>query len=129
MLYFDTSALAKLCSPEPETVPLGRWLQDHPGEWVTSALTRLELTRAVARADSSLLARVPIVLNRCHQLELDERILVDAGVVKPVGLRSLDAIHLATALELTADLEAVVSYDNRLREAAEANGLGVAAPS
>jgi predicted nucleic acid-binding protein len=46
-----------------------------------------------------------------------------------VGLRSLDAIHLVTALELTADLEAVVSYDSRLREAAEANGLGVAAPS
>jgi uncharacterized protein len=96
---------------------------------VTSALTEVELTRAVARADASALAHVPGVLARCDRLDIDERVRADAAVLTPAELRSLDAIHLATAVELIADLEAFVTYDKRPGESGEAAGLAVAAPS
>jgi predicted nucleic acid-binding protein len=61
--------------------------------------------------------------------DLDAGILEAAASVQPVGLRTLDAIHLATALSLRDDLAAVVSYDRRLAEAALAAGLPVVSPS
>lgn len=129
MHYLDTSALFKLCCPERESAALDEWLDEHPGAWVTSALSQVELTRAVARTHSSALARVPIVLAQCERLAIDERLGADASVVPPPELRSLDAIHLATALELAADLETLVTYDVRLAKAAQVNGLQVAAPT
>ena len=50
------------------------------------------------------------------------------GRLDPVGLRSLDAVHLATALDLGDDLEGLVTYDDRLADAATANGVPVVAP-
>lgn len=129
MLYLDTSALMKLCHLEAETAALHRWLAAHPGDWVTSALTEVELTRAVARADASALAHVPGVLARCDRLDIDERVRADAAVLTPTELRSLDAIHLATALELITGLEAFITYDKRLGDSAEAAGLIVTAPA
>lgn len=129
MNYLDSSALFKLCCLERESSALRAWLDDDGGSWVTSTLSQIELTRAVARTHSSELARVPIVLARCEQLAIDNRVSADASVVAPPELRSLDAIHLATALELSADLTALVTYDPRLAEAAKANGLQVAAPA
>jgi uncharacterized protein len=127
--YLDASALFKLCCPERESAALDDWLDEHPGAWITSALSQVELTRAVARTHSSALGRVPIVLARCDQLEIDGRVGADASVVAPPELRSLDAIHLATALQMSADLETLITYDIRLADAAKANGLRVAAPS
>lgn len=129
MLYLDTSALMKLCHLEAESAALYRWLAAHSGDWVTSALTEVELTRAISRADAAALAHVPGVLARCDRLDIDERVRADAAVLTPPELRTLDAIHLATALELAADLEAVITYDKRLAESAEAAGLTVAAPA
>ena len=129
MLYLDASALFKLCCPERESPALHEWLANHPGAWVTSTLSQVELTRAVTRTHSQALARVPIVLAKCDRLDIDDRVSADASVVAPPQLRSLDAIHLATALELTADLKALITYDIRLAEAAKVNGLQVAAPT
>lgn len=129
MLYLDTSALAKLCHHEAESDALKRWLDQHPGDWVTSALTEVELARAAARLSASALAHVPGVLAQCDRLEIDERIRADAAVLTPAEARSLDAIHLATALELTADLAAFLTYDKRLGEAARASGLTVTTPA
>lgn len=128
MLYLDTSALVKLCRIEAESAVLWRWLATRPGDWVTSALTEVELTRAIARADPPALAQVPAVLARCDRLEIDERVRADAAVLTPVELRSLDAIHLATALELAPGLAGFVTYDKRLADSAEAAGLTVVSP-
>lgn len=129
MLYLDTSALMKLCHLEAGSATLQRWLAAHPGEWVTSALTEVELTRAIARANASALAHVPLVLARCDRLDIDERVRADAAVLTPTELRSLDAIHLATAVEFVSDLEAFITYDKRLGESAAAAGLTVVAPA
>ncbi len=129
MLYLDTSALLKLCRREAESVALTGWLFDHPSDWVTSALTEIELNRAVARVDAAALVHVPGVLARCDRLEIDARIRADAAELAPPELRSLDAIHLATALELSNDLAALLTYDIRLGKAAESMGLVVKAPA
>lgn len=125
----DTSALVKLCRLEAETKALLEWLLDNPGDWVTSALTEVELPRAVGRADPAALAHVPGVLARCDRLDIDERVRAEAAVLSPPELRTLDAIHLATALELGRDLSAFVVYDGRLAVAARSTGLAVKSPS
>lgn len=68
------------------------------------------------------------MLARCDRLEIDERVRADAAVLTPVELRGLDAIHLATALELTPGLTGFVTYDKRLADSAEAVGLKVMSP-
>ena len=70
------------------------------------------------------------MLERLDQIRVDVRVLDDAGrLVVPTRLRSLDAIHLATARRLGAELRVVVTYDERMSAAATALGLTVAAPS
>ncbi|WP_026876334.1 type II toxin-antitoxin system VapC family toxin [Jiangella gansuensis] len=129
MLYLDTSALVKLCRIEVETKALIDWLAKAPGDWVTSGLSEVELTRAISLADPAALTHVPGVLAQCDRLELDRQVRADAAALRPPALRTLDALHLATALELAPDLEAFVTYDERLAAAVRGNGLAVVAPS
>nr|WP_222850962.1 type II toxin-antitoxin system VapC family toxin [Phytoactinopolyspora mesophila] len=124
----DTSTLVKLCRVESETRALRDWLAETGVDWVTSTLTEVELPRAVARVDAAALAHVPGVLARCDRFDIDERVRADAAVLLPPELRTLDAIHLATALELADELVAFLAYDMRLIEAARANGLPVESP-
>lgn len=130
MLYLDTSALVKLVHPETETDALVRWLNERPDlPWVASALVEVELVRAVRIAEPTDLAHVPAVLARVDMVEIDGIVRANAAAASPATARSLDAIHLATALELAADLTALVTYDKRLGEAAVAAGLTWVAPS
>jgi predicted nucleic acid-binding protein len=129
LLYLDTSAIVKLVLPEPETEELLHLLSDRP-ERVTSGLARVELFRAVRRTggDGAVFQRAGEVLARLGLIEIGTTILDAAAHLEPRRLRSLDAIHLATALSLGHDLEAITTYDSRLAVAAEANGLNVLAP-
>ena len=119
LLYLDSSALVKLVAPEPETPALLSLLEPRP-EVVSSALARVEVLRAVARAGGKKrdLARARRVLSRVALVAVDDPILEAAATLDPVDLRSLDAIHLATALSLRSEAEAIVSYDDRLNTAA-----------
>lgn len=129
LLYLDTSAIVKLVLPEPETEELLRLLSDRP-ERVTSALARVEVLRAVRRAgeDGAVFRRAEEVLARLGLIEIGPAILNAAARLDPRRLRSLDAIHLATALSLGEHLGGISTYDSRLAEAAEANGVEVLAP-
>lgn len=129
LLYLDTSAIVKLVLPEPETEELLRLLSDRP-ERVTSALARVEVLRAVRRAgeDGAVFRRAEEVLARLGLIEIGPAILNAAARLEPRRLRSLDAIHLATALSLGEHLGGISTYDSRLAEAAEANGVEVLAP-
>lgn len=130
MLYLDTSALVKLVHLEAETAALERWLAQRPAApLVASVLVEVELVRAVRIADPADLVHVPGVLASLDLLEIDVVVRANAAAITPPTVRSLDALHLATALELAADLEALVTYDKRLGEAAEAAGLAWAAPA
>ena len=129
MLYLDSSAIVKLVLPEPESLGLRDFLagdDDH----VSSALARVEVLRTVRRVDSAenTLRDAEQVLERVSFVDLNEPLLADAASLKPPSLRSLDAIHLATALSLDG-LDALVTYDRRLRDAATDAGLTVASPA
>lgn len=127
--YFDASALVKLVVHERETPTLRGWLRAHGGPWTTSLLGQTELLRAVRRADPQLLGAAPEVLRRLHLLSTPASAFRIAGLLDPPELRSLDAVHLATALQLADELTAFVSYDQRLADAASQLGLPVAAPA
>ena len=127
--YLDTSAAVKLAIREPETQALRRVLRGWPRR-ASSSLLRLELMRAVARTGRpGAVAQARRELTDIQLVRIDDEMLDRAIGLQPARLRSLDAIHLATALALGGDLAAVVTYDARMAEAALALGLPVSAPS
>ena len=126
--YLDSSALVKLAVEEPESSALRRYLRRR-GPLVSSALAKTEVRRALLPFGDAGLRAGQEVLARVELVRVNDRVLDDAGGLLPPHLRSLDAIHLATAQRLGADLAAVVTYDERMAKAAEAIGLSVAAPS
>lgn len=125
--YLDLSAFVKLVVRETETAALRRFLKRWPRR-ASSALVRAEAVRAVRRAGAEAVARTLTLLRRMHLVALDDEMLERAGLLDPVTLRTLDAIHLATALSLQGDLGVVITYDERMAEGARALGLRVAVP-
>jgi predicted nucleic acid-binding protein len=131
VIYLETSALVKLIRIEVESSALGEWLDDRTEvRWITSVLTEAELPRAIRAVAPEGLPAVPSVLARLDRFEIDSVIRSTAAAYPNATLRSLDAIHLATAQTAAsaAPLTAVVTYDNRLREAAESLAMTVVAP-
>lgn len=120
----------KLVQEEAESEALRRYLRHHRSdERVTSALARVEVVRAVQPGGAPAVARARRQLARLHQVNLDRALLDAAAVLAPGTLpRSLDAIHLASAQLVGADLRAVVTYDQRMATAATALGIPVDAP-
>lgn len=129
LLYLDSSALVKLILPEAETGALLTALGDWP-QRITSEIAAVEIRRAARRAsgDEAVRRRADEVLAGLHLLRLDAAILDRAARLEPETLRSLDAIHLASALSIGDDLGAFVAYDRGLAAAARQAGLTVLAP-
>jgi len=126
--YVDSSALVKLAIREPESDALRRYLRRRQ-PLVSSALARTEVTRALLPLGPEAVRRGHDVLSSVDLVRINDRVLNAAGALAPVELRSLDAIHLATAQQLGTDLTAVVTYDDRMAEAAGILGWRVAHPS
>lgn len=127
--YFDTSALAKLVLVEDETEALRAWILERgDAPSVTCDLTRTELMRTARRIDTDLLARVRAVLDKLTIVEVPTALFATAGRLEPATMRSLDAIHLAAALDLGDDLDFLVAYDERLVAAARSHGINVVHP-
>lgn len=126
--YLDTSALVKLVVEEAESDGLRRWLVAAERVVVSCDLARTELVRAVRRVapGSALAARN--VLNAVELIALTPATFEEAGRLDPDVLRTLDAVHLAAALELGDDLDGMVTYDGRLAAAAQAHGVRVVSP-
>ena len=128
MIYFDTSALVKLVVKEDETPELVSWLREHGGTRKgSSMLARVELPRAVRRGGDVAYLRAQLVLGDLLQLPMTAAVLDAAGSL-PGPLRSLDAIHLASAMRVRAELQYLVAYDQRLLETARLAGLPIASP-
>lgn len=128
--YLDSSALVKLVLDEAESTALRTYLRRRPTR-VSSAVARTEVVRgirAASTADAEQLRRARRILSSVDLLRVSVRILDAAGVIPPIELRSLDAIHLATAEQLEDELGSFVTYDERLAAAAAARGLKVAQP-
>ena len=127
--YIDTSALVKLVVREPETDGLRDWLAETPRDPVTCDLARTELLRAVRRVAPDLLVQARMVLDLVTITDVTTAVFEAAGRLDPAILRTLDAIHVAAALDLGDDLEGMVTYDERLAQAAEQNGIRVSSPT
>lgn len=130
MIYLDAAAVVKLVHAETETTALRAWL-DERGDigWMSSVLVEIESFRAVARYAPSAVSRLPVVLDQIELIGLTARIRALAETVEPATVRSLDAVHLATALHRYSALTSLVTYDKRLLDAARAAGLPVSAPA
>ena len=126
--YLDSSALVKLVVLEPESVALRRYVRRYR-PLVCSALARTEVARAVGSLGQAASQRVDVVLATIALIRLNDRVLAAAGAMLPPDLRSLDAIHLATAQQLGSDLGWIVTYDERMSTAAQTLGFTVVAPS
>lgn len=128
LLYLDSSAIVKLVVPEPETSALRDLLTAWP-ERVTSIVARIEVERVARRFGGGTIRRARTVLSRIGLVELDQEV-VDAAVgLDPPALRTLDAIHLGTALTLGSDLGAFCAYDTGLSAAAQRQAMELLAPS
>jgi predicted nucleic acid-binding protein len=130
MIYLDTSALVKLVRREPESAALADWLDARaPTPWVSSMLIEVELPRALRRTDPTLLADVPATVARVARYEIDDVVRAAAAAYPDPNLRSLDAIHLATARAVFGgQLAAFVSYDERQLDVAATLGLPIDSP-
>lgn len=127
--YLDTSALVKLVVTEGETEALLRWLSAEGQVCVSSDLARAELLRATRRAAPDQMVRAREVLDALILTEVTAAVFEAAGRLDPDVLRTLDAVHLAAALDLGDDLEGIVTYDGRLAEAARIQGIAVLTPT
>ena len=127
--YLDTSALVKLVSHEPESGPLRSWLGAADRVPVSCDLARTELLRACRRLDAAATAEARGVLDAITLIAVPSSTFDAAGLLSPRELRSLDAVHLASALSLGDDLDGLITYDARLADAATANGIAVIAPT
>lgn len=125
--YLDSSAIVKLAVSEPESEALRRYLRRRR-PLVSSVLARAEVGRALLPLGDAALRRGQQVLARLELVRVSDRVLAAAGQLEPRELRTLDAIHLATAKQLGDDLARLVAYDERLCGAAEAAGCPVATP-
>ncbi|HEX2133878.1 MAG TPA: type II toxin-antitoxin system VapC family toxin [Actinophytocola sp.] len=132
MIYLDSNALVKLIREENESAQLITWLSTQPdGEFVSSTLVEVEVPRVLWRDQPEAMAAVATKLRQVSRLEVDAAVRATAAAYMDPYLRSLDAIHLATAENLVASgkrLSAFVTYDKRLASAAADVGLSVVSP-
>jgi predicted nucleic acid-binding protein len=127
-LYLDSSAFVKVVIEEPETPSLRAYLAARDARRVSSALLRTEAVRAVRESGPEALTAVREGLRRIELIGIDDRLLDVAGLLSPAILRTLDALHVASAMAVGDDLEAVVTYDERMASASRLVGLPVVAP-
>ena len=130
MIYLDSAAVIKLVHAEPESAALRNWLDERAEiQWISSVLTEIESFRALARYAPQAASRLPAVLDQIDLIDLDQPIRRLAQTVTLATVRSLDAIHLGTALRSRSSLTSFVTYDKRLLDAAQAAGLPINAPA
>jgi hypothetical protein len=130
MIYLDSAAIVKLVHAEAGSAALRDWLDERADTgWISSVLAEIESFRALARYAPEAAARLPAVLDQIDLIGLDSPIRILAQTVRPVTVRSLDAIHLGTALRTRQVLTSFVTYDKRLLDAALAAGLPAEAPA
>lgn len=119
MIYLDSSALLKLLYEERESAALSAWLSTQPDvSLISSELVKIEVNRACRRLSDRLLAPARALFASLDLVRLTGHLVDEATEVGPASLRSLDAIHLASALSVGADLSTFISYDRRLHNAA-----------
>lgn len=129
VLYVDSSALAKLIRVEAESSSLQEYLNQQGDNLATSVLGRVELFRVAMRERSLPNSRIGDVLDSVVQMDITEAVVRSAESIPPAWLRALDAIHVASALQLGDECNGVITYDARMAGACRLAGLTVVAPA
>lgn len=130
MIYLDSSALLKLLFEESESAALAQWISERSSTpMVSSELARVEVVRAARRLDAKVVPAARALMSQLDLIPLNTGLLDEAADVGELLLRTLDAIHLASALSVRDDLTAFVAYGNRLIAAAETAGIESIRPS
>lgn len=129
MIYLDSSGLFKLVRAEAESPSLIRWLRERDTvPLLTSELGRIEVLRAARRAGPDAVAEATALLSDIDLIPLSRSIQDLACAVGDTALRTLDALHLASAVAIRSELTAFVAYDRRLADAARDLRLPVVTP-
>lgn len=130
MIYFDSSALLKLLFEESESAALERWVSGRTAmPTLSSELVKVEVVRAARRLDPLVVSAARRLVAQLDLIPMTTGLVEEAADVGDPSLRSLDAIHLASALSVREELSAFVAYDTRLTSAAEALGLPIVKPA
>jgi uncharacterized protein len=127
LTYLDSSALVKLVLHETESAALARYLRRK--RVTASALARVEVARAIVPSSAAREQRLRALFAGVEVIRVNDRVLAEAARIPPWTLRTLDAIHLATARLWGDELARIVTYDQRMADAARAMGIDVAAPA
>jgi predicted nucleic acid-binding protein len=129
LLYCDSSALVKLVVNEPESDALESWLATQPEPaLISSVVARTEVIRAIGRSDPSAVTPAQELLEAVSVVELDAALADEAAGLQPALMRTIDALHVASALRISEALGVLVSYDDRMLAAAREHGLTAASP-
>lgn len=128
VFYLDTSAIVKLVIDEPESEALEAWVASRADDLVSSDLVRTELLRGVRRVAPGRIERARAALDGMDLVVMRTALFERAAELDPPLLRSLDALHLACALDLGDELDGIVTYDERLAGGGRDHGVPVIAP-
>jgi len=128
LYYLDTSAAVKLLIAEEGSNPLVQWLASHEDQVFSSDLLRTELLRVTRRIAPDLMVQARAILDALVLLTLSTELCERAAILESRLLRSLDAIHLAAAMEMGDELRGLITYDQRLAAGAESLGIEVLTP-
>lgn len=132
LIYLDSCAIVKLVVVEDESAALNEWLRERADHLlVSSKIVEVEVPRAVRRSEPGVLGAVSTVFRHLNRIDMNDVVRATAAAYLDPTLRSLDAIHLATADSLVGagkTVGAFVTYDKRLGAAAAENGFAVVAP-
>jgi len=130
VIYLDSSALLKLLFEESESAALALWISERAATpMVSSELAKVEVVRAARRLDADVVPAARTLVSQLDLVQLSGGLIDEAADTGEPSLRTLDAIHLASAFSIRGDLTAFVAYDNRLIAAAEAAGIEPIRPS
>jgi predicted nucleic acid-binding protein len=128
VFYLDTSAAVKLVVAERGSTALRRWLEPREDRVFSSDLLRTELLRTTRRAAPDQMVQARAVLDSLILVTLTTSVCERAAMLDSNVLRSIDALHIAAALEIGDELEGMVTYDDRLADGARAMAIPVFAP-
>jgi len=129
VFYLDTTAATKLVVVEKGSTALRRWLTDREERIFSSDLLRTELLRATRRSAPEHMVQARAVLDSLILVMLSTAVCERAAQLEPDMMRSLDALHLAAALEIGDELEGLVTYDQRLADGAASLGVNSITPT
>ena len=127
--YLDTSAAVRLVVDESGSRVLRSWIDREDPDFVSSDLLRVELLRACRRHSPDAVAAARACLDAVSLVPLTTELCQRASEIDPSVMRSLDALHLASALALGDELRGVLTYDERLADGCRAYGLPVLSPA